>query len=96
MNVPENSTPDQAGFTLIEALIAMVILAFGLIAITNLLIVAASSNSVGNMSSAATALASQQLELLKAQSYTNIAPGGSLTADQSVVEQGAMVTVTLF
>ena len=84
MNVPENSKPDQAGFTLIEALLAMVILAFGLIAITNLLIVAASSNSVGNMSSAATALASQQLELLKAQSYTNIAPGGSLTADQSV------------
>jgi len=38
-----------------------------LIAITNLLVVAASSNSVGNMSSAATALASQQLELLKAQ-----------------------------
>jgi prepilin-type N-terminal cleavage/methylation domain-containing protein len=84
MTIQENSKPDQAGFTLIEALLAMVILAFGLIAITNLLIVAASSNSVGNMSSAATALASQQLELLKAQSYTSIAPGGSITADQSV------------
>jgi len=83
MNVPENSKHDQAGFTLIEALLAMVILAFGLIAITNLLIVAASSNSVGNMSSAATALASQQIELLKAQTFTNIVPGGSLTADQT-------------
>ncbi len=84
MNVTENSKQGQAGFTLIEALLAMVILAFGLIAITNLLIVAASSNSVGNMSSAATALASQQLELLKAKTYTNLAPGGSVTADQSV------------
>ena len=83
MNVPENSKPDQAGFTLIEALLAMVILTFGLIAITNLLVVAASSNSAGNQSSAATALASQQLELLKAQTYTTLAPGGSLTADQS-------------
>jgi prepilin-type N-terminal cleavage/methylation domain-containing protein len=83
MNVPEKSNQDQAGFTLIEALLAMVILAFGLIAITNLMVVAASSNSVGNMSSAATALASQQIDLLKAQTYTNIVPGGSLTADQA-------------
>lgn len=81
MNVRENAKPDQAGFTLIEALLAMVILSFGLIAITNLLIVAASSNSAGNMSSAATALASEQIDLLKARTYTNIVPGGSLTAD---------------
>ena len=83
MNVPEKSNHDQAGFTLIEALLAMIILAFGLIAITNLMVVAASSNSVGNMSSAATALASQQLDLLKARTYTNVVPGGSLSADQT-------------
>ena len=44
----------EAGFTLIEALVAIVILAFGLMAVTNLLVVAAASNTVGNHSTAAT------------------------------------------
>ena len=83
MNVRESRRNDQAGFTLIEALLAMVILSFGMIAITNLLLVAASSNSVGNHSTASTGLASQQMELLRAQTFTNIVPGGSLTADQT-------------
>jgi Tfp pilus assembly protein PilV len=41
---------EEAGFTLVEALFAMVILIFGLLAVTNLLIVGASSNSVANQS----------------------------------------------
>ena len=72
---------EEAGFTLVEALFAMVILIFGLLAVTNLLIVGASSNSVANQSSATTALASEQLERLKATTFTALAPGGSLTAD---------------
>jgi len=73
----------EAGFTLVEALIAMVILAFGLIAVTNLLLVAATSNAVANQSTAATSIASQQLEQLKALPFTDagLAPGGSLTTD---------------
>jgi len=55
----------EAGFTLIEALVAMVILSFGLIAVTNLMIVAASSNTVANQGTAAAAIASDQLEILK-------------------------------
>jgi pilin/secretion family protein with methylation motif len=75
--------PDEAGFTLIEALIAIVVLVFGLVAITNLMIVAASSNSAGNQSSAATALASEQLELLKSIPFTDtrLGAGGSLTSN---------------
>ena len=74
---------EEAGFTLVEALFAMVILIFGLLAVTNLLIVGASSNSTANQSSATTALASEQLERLKAITFTSLATGGSLTADNT-------------
>ena len=77
----------EAGFTLIEALVAIVILSFGLIAIANLFVVATSSNRVGNLTTAATAQADQVMEKLKAISFSrlfNKAAGGtvgSLTAD---------------
>ena len=81
----------EAGFTLVEALCAIVILAFGLIAITNLLLVASTSNSTANQSTGATALAAQQLEVLKAIPFAdaNAIPtaalnaGGDLDADQA-------------
>jgi len=72
----------QAGFTLVEALVAMVVLAFGLIAITNLFIVSAGSNTVANHSTAAAAQAAEVMERLKAIPFTTLqgwAPGGSLT-----------------
>ncbi|HXB57259.1 MAG TPA: hypothetical protein VN461_21015 [Vicinamibacteria bacterium] len=71
----------EAGFTLVEALTAIVILIFGLMAVTNLLLVAASSNSVASQSTAATLSASQRLEFLKTTSFQNLTAGGSLTAD---------------
>jgi len=72
---------EEAGFTLVEALFAMVILIFGLLAVTNLLIVGASSNSTANQSSATTALASEQLERLKAIPFTSLATGGTIDTD---------------
>jgi type II secretory pathway pseudopilin PulG len=73
----------EAGFTIVEALIAMVVLVFGLVAITNLMIVAASSNSAANLSTAATARASEQLERLKATDFTTLAAaaGGDVDSD---------------
>jgi type II secretory pathway pseudopilin PulG len=79
----------EAGFTLVEALCAIVILAFGLIAVTNLLLVASTSNTTANMSTAATTLAAQQLENLKAIPFADanalptaaLAAGGDLEAD---------------
>jgi type II secretory pathway pseudopilin PulG len=81
----------EAGFTLVEALCAIVILAFGLIAIANLMLVAATSNTVANQSTAATTLATQQMETLKNIPFTNppttnafnpaLNPGGNLDAD---------------
>ncbi len=55
----------EAGFTLIEALIAIVILAVGLIAVTNLLVVGAASNTIGNHSTNTTTIATETLERLR-------------------------------
>ncbi len=73
----------QAGFTLIEALVAVVVLAFGLIAITNLMLVAASSNSVANHGTAAAAIATRELERLKSLSFVDdcLDAGGDLESN---------------
>lgn len=71
----------EAGFTLVEALVAIVILVFGLIAVTNLMLVAASSNSVANQATAAATIAAQRLEQLKAQPFTSLTAGGDLDSD---------------
>lgn len=73
---------DQAGFTLIEALVAIVILIFGLMAVTNLFLVAGSSNTVGNHGTVATAIASEVMDRLNAIEYralTDAGGGGDLT-----------------
>ena len=72
----------EKGFTLVEALTAIVILAFGLIAITNLMVVAASSNSVANQGTAATTAASQVMEQLRAAPFETLTPNtGNLNAN---------------
>lgn len=82
----------EAGFTLVEALIAVVILIFGLVGITNLLLVAASSNTTANQGTAATSIASQRLELLKAVPFTDLVTGGDLDSgtDPSFYSQDAV------
>ena len=62
---------DQAGFTLIETLIAIIVLVFGLIAVTNLFLVAGSSNTVANQATAASDVAGQILENFKAQPWNS-------------------------
>lgn len=70
----------EAGFTLVEALTAIVILSFGLMAVTNLLVVAASSNSVANQSTAAADMAARQLEALRLLPWNDglLGPGGGV------------------
>ena len=83
--------PKEAGFTLVEALCAIVILVFGLMAITNLMLVAATSNTVANQSTAATNFASQQLEVLKALPFppgTGVAPVPTLPVVGTGVKVG--------
>ncbi|HET9317068.1 MAG TPA: prepilin-type N-terminal cleavage/methylation domain-containing protein [Vicinamibacteria bacterium] len=71
----------EAGFTLIETLVAIVVLVFGLIAVTNLLLVGATNNSVANHGTAATSVATQRMELLKAEPFRDLTAGGDLNSD---------------
>jgi len=73
------SRRSEAGFTLVEALVAIVVLIFGLMAVTNLLLVAASSNSVANQGTAAVASATQVMDFLKVTTFDLLddTPGGT-------------------
>lgn len=74
---------NERGFTLVEALAAIVVFAVGIMAVSNLMLVAASSNKAANYSSAATAAAVERLDILKSTTYENLVAGegGSVTAD---------------
>jgi Tfp pilus assembly protein PilV len=69
----------EAGFTLVEALVAIVVLVFGLMAVTNLMLVAASSNTVANQGTAAVTSATRIMDLIKTTSFTTLDdnPGGT-------------------
>jgi hypothetical protein len=67
----------EAGFTLVEALVAIVVLTFGLMAVTNLMLVAASSNTVGNQGTAAVTTASRVMDMLKTTPFTSLATTGT-------------------
>jgi len=69
----------EAGFTLVEALTAMVILAFGLMGVTNLLLVAASSNTVANQTTAATTSAAEVMDLIRGAAFETLVGGGDHT-----------------
>ena len=91
------SRPSEQGFTLIEAMIAMVILIFGVAAVANLLVVAGTSNTVANHSTAAAMVASQQMEALKARPYDTLVTGGNIDADSGTTgECGVTVVTTTF
>ena len=68
----------QAGFTLVEALVAIVVLVFGLIAVTNLFVVGGTSNQAASHSTAATTQATEVLEALKAIPFNQLVCGGQL------------------
>jgi type II secretory pathway pseudopilin PulG len=78
-----NARREEAGFTLVEALVAVVVLIFGLMAVTNLLLVAASANTVANQGSAATTSATQVMDILRSTPWIQLAAGGdpTLTTD---------------
>jgi type IV pilus assembly protein PilV len=61
----------EAGFTLIEVLIAMVILSFGLIAVANMQVVAIQINSAASKLTQATTIAQDKVEALLALPFTH-------------------------
>jgi type II secretory pathway pseudopilin PulG len=82
--MPDPQPRREAGFTLVETLVAIVVLIFGLMAVTNLLLVAASANTVANQGTAATTSASQVLDILRTTPWANLAAGGDLDNDTTV------------
>lgn len=71
-NAPRAPRNSESGFTLSEALIATLILMFGLASIFNLMITATTSNNVANRASAATMIAAQQLEVLRSTPFSQL------------------------
>lgn len=73
----------EAGFTLAEALVAILVLVVGLMGVTNLMVISAASNVAANQGTAAATAASETLEALKSQPFTSaaMAPGGDVEAD---------------
>ena len=60
---------DEAGFTLIEALVAMVVLTIGVFALYSMQVVGIRGNSLGNSISTATNISSQQVEDLISRTF---------------------------
>jgi hypothetical protein len=71
----------EAGHTILETLIALTILLFGLIPIANLFLVAATATSAAHHQTAAVTQASEVMEMLKAIPFPNLLPGGDLDRD---------------
>jgi Tfp pilus assembly protein PilV len=73
----------EAGFTLAEALVAILVLVVGLMGVTNLMVISGASNVAANQGTAAASAASEALEALKSQPFTSaaMAPGGDVDAD---------------
>jgi type II secretory pathway pseudopilin PulG len=67
----------EAGFTLVEALVAVIVLIFGLMAVTNLMLVAASSNTVANQGTAAVTTATRVMDMVKSSSYASFVAVGT-------------------
>lgn len=73
----------ESGFTLIEALIAIVVLVVGIVSVVNLFVVASTSNAVANHSSAASGQGTETMERLKSIPFLDLTGGlsGSTSGD---------------
>ena len=65
----------QRGFTLVETLVAALVLAFGLLSVASLLAYSLATNYENRMDSVATNLAIQKMEQLRGQAFSTISSG---------------------
>jgi type II secretory pathway pseudopilin PulG len=84
----------ERGFTLIETLIAMIVLIVGLVAVSHLILMATSSNAIANRTTVATSLASLQMERLMTTPFNSLTEGGAVeggdpgaSGDYALVEE---------
>ncbi len=92
----QSTRGSESGFTLVEALVAVVVLVFGLMAVTNLMLVAASSNTVANQGTAAVTSATRAMDMVKSTTHSDLrlnpggvawetSPGGGPSCDTAIV-----------
>lgn len=67
--MPEKKTSGERGFSLIEVMVAIVILTVGLLSLAQMMVLATNSNSLSGRMTSASALAKEQLERLKAAPF---------------------------
>ena len=74
---------DARGFTLLEVVIALFLIAIGVIATAPLFVFASQENAAGGDMGTIGAAAVRQMETLRATPYAALTDGGSLTGDVS-------------
>jgi type IV pilus assembly protein PilV len=85
---------DSRGFTLLELMIALVILAIGLLGLASLQVMAIKGNSYGQEMTVASTLAQNELEQLR-QTTGTLANGTDTVTDQNGITYTRTWTVTL-
>ena len=99
----EKHNCEERGFSLIEVLIAILILTVGLLTLAQVMVIATNANALSGRMTASAALAKEQLELLKAAPfYTNpasitmfnVRPNNVITRNVPITEIG-MATATI-
>ena len=81
-----SSKQGAAGFSFIELMIAMAILAMGMLAAVSMHVGSSRNNTKGNIYTQANMLAKAQLETLKNQDVLNLAVGGPYTDPNNPVD----------
>jgi type IV pilus assembly protein PilV len=84
----------EEGFTLVEIMIALVVLSVGLVALAGLQISAIRGNAFSKRMTTAVSIANEKMEQLKNSSYANILSESSTQVNQSNMNFTRQVTVT--
>ncbi len=89
----QKSDKSRGGVSLIEVMIAIVILTVGLLSLAQMMVVATNANALAGRMTASAALAKQQLELLKAAPfYTNPANPSIASMNAALASGGDLDT----
>ncbi|HEX9723339.1 MAG TPA: prepilin-type N-terminal cleavage/methylation domain-containing protein [Vicinamibacteria bacterium] len=78
----------REGFSLIEVMIAIVILTVGLLSLAQMMVVATNANALAGRMTASAALAKQQLELLKAAPFYTNPANPSIASMNALLAEG--------
>ena len=74
---------DERGFSLVEVLVALFLIALGVLAAAPMFVYAMQGNATGADFGSVGALAVERMEQLRASSFVSLAAGGSLTVSQT-------------